>query len=1140
MKKFLISLLTLLMPFILIATPVEIKYDNGTSRTNYDNHIDREESLFLMPDGPCNITELKVYFAGTVAQEDTIYIVGDPSEGTVSPTFWVLSYNIKYPPIVVQYDGKPGWRSFPINGLRSDGLDRICVQHRVKDGGPYFGQDTKGQSVVRGFYCDTDENNSLGGPGAYKLAVGNFMIRLMVEYDLPFQNTSQLPPAAVLTNASIRLGITDSKANLIASSDVSIVDWNNDNYDDIAIGSYFFENHKDGTFINVSAKFNISAGMTSWADFDGDGFPDCYALVNGAWQEDKKMMVSGDAIYKNNSGQSFSKQISTNLFKTPYPNPSDDFKLTKKYINDTIFNPYSCITPLWGDFNGDGRPDLFLANNRVGVTVNGNYCERYFPDQLWLQNSSGQFENNSFTSGILGFEKYSTDNGSGWFGWEDCYGASASDYNKDGKTDIFVATYRLVRDRLYRNDGAGKFTDVGTQTGVLGNPTADPNAFGHGMGSEWADINNDGLPDLTVGNLGHPDWRGQWSNPSLIFINGGASKNFAFTENHRNMGLKFFEMNAGVCWADLDLDGNQDLWHGQISYNAEGSQGEPKRAGHFYMNQGAPDFKLKDMTWYFGALVHGPWSAARIDYDRDGDIDLVVCSNFEGVKVFRNDMPHRGKWIELKLKGSPKDNVSTECFGCKATIYSGNQMFYRDLNGSIAGTRTTQNSFDLHFGLGNILNIDSIVINYPNGQKNLIKNIEMNNYYVIPYMQSASAPILCTPALQDPPNYCMNKTINKLVWNSVAGAVKYEIQYSFCYNFTGVIQDTCFDFHTVTVFGKGTTELSTTFTDQYSYNWRVRAFTANDSSNWSTVWSFTNGKPKPSAPTLVSPANKTTEVPVTPQLVWLAAYYPISAKINTAYNVQISKSNTFSSLIVDSTNILALTANIGTILEPQTTYYWRCRAINADVQVQGDWSNIFSFTTLNLPLKVNLSSPANNDSNIVVPISVKWQSVTNSNSYIAELATDANFSNIVYTKNTIPFTKLTLTANELKPNTKYFWHVRGTNDGGNGSWSDTWSFKTGIFGSVGNNRIEGVYYFQDVHPNPSDGNFSINLYLYKPSNISYKIYNESGELIFEKAEILHSTGSVQLVWDSSLFSTGVYYIKIYIDNYQINEILTKI
>jgi hypothetical protein len=250
------------------------------------------------------------------------------------------------------------------------------------------------------------------------------------------------------------------------------------------------------------------------------------------------------------------------------------------------------------------------------------------------------------------------------------------------------------------------------------------------MGSDWGDFDNDGWTDLVVGNLGHPDWRGAVSNPSLIFRNNHAND---FVEMHHDMGLKFKEMNAGVTWADLDLDGWLDLWQSQYSYQKEGESGEPGRYSRVYLNGGAPDFKLLDRTWHLGSQVHGAWTAARLDYDNDGDIDLLVASPHEGVKLFRNDIARKGHWLAMRLTGSPEHQVPMSAFGTRVVVYADGRMFTRTLSTNSAGSRTATNSTELHFGLGNAARIDSTVIHYPNGTHQSLTALAMDKRYAISY-----------------------------------------------------------------------------------------------------------------------------------------------------------------------------------------------------------------------------------------------------------------------------------------------------------------------------------------------------------------------------------------------------------------------
>lgn len=672
-------------------TPVVLKKDNGTPVGNDSRSVvGWEETMFLPPNGPCTLHELHIYYTGSQAGTDTLWLVGNAAEGALPPTSYVWSYNALTEPIIVNYDGTPGWDTIDLRSrnLHFDGFDQILVQHRVREGGPWFAVDNS----VGGFpilYDPYTYPPNFPVIGNYYLAKGDFLVRAVVVYDYPNGNRSAAPPTPTLVDVTKTVGLVDNTGKLLKSARVSVVDWNNDGWDDVAVGSTFFQNKGDGTFQDATATIGIQAAASVWGDYDNDGDLDCYAINGG----------TADKLYRNTSDGSF----------------------TDVTAESKLQNPRPTVTPIWLDYNHDGTLDLFISNGRT--EANGQ--EEYFPDQLWKNNGDGTFSNVTEASGIAFGEPAP---------YYDCWGATACDYNNDGWTDIFVATYRLAPDLLYRNNGDGTFTEVAAETGVRGQPTGSPQYFGHGLGCEWADYNNDGWSDLMVGNLGHPDVRGAVSNPSLLYRNSGYP-DFKFEEVHQQLGIKFFEMNAGVVWLDLDLDGNLDLWHCQYAYNPAGTNNEPTRRSRMYLNQGkTKDFMFRELTWELGSIIHGAWTAARGDFDRDGDMDLIAASPTDALRLFRNNVPRKGKWLSLRLLGSPSSKLNSSAYGTRLKVYAGGQMWYRELQGGGTGVTGSQNSNELNIGLGEVRDIDSLIIQYPNNITKTYYNLRPNSAYAIPYL----------------------------------------------------------------------------------------------------------------------------------------------------------------------------------------------------------------------------------------------------------------------------------------------------------------------------------------------------------------------------------------------------------------------
>lgn len=674
--------------------------DNGVYGNRPSNTNTRyEESVMLKPKGPCALEYIVVYYADTLKGLDTLYIQGDPSEGFISPSSHVWHYNLLTDPIVFQTKGK-GWDTIDVRDrrLHYDGFDRIVITHHNRIKGPRWGFDKDKLSYPPMSYRYT------ASPEKYLLASADWMVRALVRYDLPEGDSSAAPPAPSFVDKAIEAGIKNADGTRIFADRIAVADWNSDSYDDIAIGSRFFENKKNGTFEEVSTKINIGASTTVWGDFDNDGHLDCFAAVG----------MGGDKLYRNNGDGTF----------------------TDVTVNSGIENNAPTVTPIWLDYDHDGWIDLFISNGRTGDFPN----EVYYVDQLWQNNKDGSFSNVTESSGLADAE----------IDPYDCWGASAVDYNNDSWPDLFVNNYRLAPDFLHKNLGDGSFEEVGELTGTRGLETEDSRYFGHGMGSDWGDFNNDGRMDLAIGNLGHPDSRGRVSNPSLIFRNDGET----FTEVHQEMGLKFFEMNAGSFWADFNADGYLDLWHCQYSYyhfnDTVSHTREPYRYSRIYINEGPEkNFHLADSTWHFGPYIHGSWTAARGDFDNDGYMDIIAISGkrTEGAKLFMNELANAGRSINIRLKGEPSKGVPMDAYGSSATAFVDEKRFTRQLTGGGGGITGSQNSSVLNFGVGTAARIDSLVIRYPNNKIQILRDLATNQSLTVPYAEHGTASVTGTVAM---------------------------------------------------------------------------------------------------------------------------------------------------------------------------------------------------------------------------------------------------------------------------------------------------------------------------------------------------------------------------------------------------------
>jgi hypothetical protein len=695
MKKVLLLLLILSICTIsALSQNVMFSVDNGQIGGYYSTpQINNwEETCFLRPPGPGYIDTIFVYLGGDTPALDTIWIVGDPVDGGYPPTMY-SRYFSSYAGFTINYQ-QPGFIALPVDPIRFDGLSGIAVQHLIKSSGPYFAVDNNGNNPRNSWLNDV----FTGNPNFYNLrgtimspAEGNYIIRASVRYDFPQGETSQPPPDPVLVDVTADAGLIDGEGNPVSSRYVTVTDWNQDGFDDLAIGNKFYENKGDGTFENVSGRIKIDGGTTVWADIDNDGYMDCFNVRGNG----------NDKIYYGDAEGGMTEDTDpTVVFDAP------------------------TRTPLFLDIDKDGDLDLYIAFARK--TVDGS--EVYFPDKLFKNMGDRKFEDITDAGGIAAGEPAP---------YYDCYGANVVDYNNDGWPDIFVANYRTSPDRLYENQKDGTFKEVSALVGVRGIAGAFQGYFGNDMGSDWADFDNDGDMDLAAGTLAHPDERALVMTPSFICRNGGEAEGYKFTEVGQEMGLAFKEMNSGIMWVDLNDDGYQDLVHCHYSYDRF-EETSLKRFTRIYINSGDEgNYKLVDRTWEFGARVHGAWSPAMIDYDNDGDMDLILASDRERLYLFRNDINDKGNWISFRVRGKAASGVNNDALGSVVKVFAGENVYMRQWNCS-ATALSSQKTGELHFGLGDAESVDKVEIIFSDGKLISMSAPEINKKYIVNYDDQSS------------------------------------------------------------------------------------------------------------------------------------------------------------------------------------------------------------------------------------------------------------------------------------------------------------------------------------------------------------------------------------------------------------------
>jgi len=470
-------------------------------------------------------------------------------------------------------------------------------------------------------------------------------------------------------------------------------DYNQDGFEDLLLnGCRLFRNDSGRHFTAVTDSVGLAGAKGRggvWADYDNDSWLDYYMCG----------LDTVDRLWHNDHGR------------------FEDVTVKAGYPSD----PYPTEGAAWADFDNDGWVDLYCANYE-------NWEKHsYYPDRLY-QNRHGVFQDVTQAAGII--PPYGIDLAGRGVNW--------GDYDNDGYQDCYVSNYRLCENLLWHNNHTATFTNRAGPLGVAGDEVN--GWFGHTIGSAWADYDNDGDLDLFCANLAHPRYI-EFSNRSMLYENLGPKARPRFIDRRFETGIKYEETHSDPAWADVDNDGDLDLY---ITSIYEG------RRSFLYLNQsqsgrsqpqsksGRPRAPLvptgnrsfSDVTWLSGTRVFNGWGCAFADFDNDGDMDLVVGSG-SGVRLFRNDTKNHNHWLKVRVIGTRHNAAG---IGARIIVTQGKKRWLRAVEGG-KGT-TSQNSLIQHFGLGPSRAPVTVEVRFAPGARTVQTGIQPDRLLTITESQS--------------------------------------------------------------------------------------------------------------------------------------------------------------------------------------------------------------------------------------------------------------------------------------------------------------------------------------------------------------------------------------------------------------------
>ena len=444
-----------------------------------------------------------------------------------------------------------------------------------------------------------------------------------------------------------------------------------------------YHQKQDGTFEDVTEKAGLEGtgyGMgVAIGDYDNVGYEDLYVTAYG-----------GNKLYHNNGNGTFSD-------------------VTEQA---GVGGAGWSTSAAWVDLDNDGRLDLvvlrylkwdfrdiFCGEHKEGYR---DYCH---PDLfqpisplVYHNDGNGRF---SEVSGKMGLSKPAKG-----------LGIALADYDGDGRIDLFIANDSMPQ-FLYHQKKDGMFEEVGLASEVA--VDGDGRAYA-GMGVDFADYDNDGLPDLVVTNLAgqryalyHNDGNGHFSYAS------DSSGLGRLTEVHSGWGIRFIDYDNTGCKDLLIAQGHDqatiELRSPQFHYR------EPmllmRNTGHEFVDASVELFQHK---WLARGLAIG-------DIDNDGRTDAVVTTNDGPVHILHNDTPTDNHWITLKLIGHKSNR---DAIGAEVELVS--------TRGRQFATVTTASSYlsssdkRVHFGLGIDTVAQAVRIRWPSGILQVLNNVPCDQF----------------------------------------------------------------------------------------------------------------------------------------------------------------------------------------------------------------------------------------------------------------------------------------------------------------------------------------------------------------------------------------------------------------------------
>ena len=503
--------------------------------------------------------------------------------------------------------------------------------------------------------------------------------------------------------------------------------------------------HNNGAYGGKLLPETLGAGC-AFLDYDADGWQDIL-LINGMDWPNRKRQTSTMALYRNNRDGTFTDVTRSagldlelygmgvavgdwnndgfpdllvtcvgqnRLFQNTGKGTFVDVTRTSGLAGRTGFS----TSAAWFDFDRDGLLDLFVCNyvrwsaeHDVFCSLDGkhkSYCtpEAYRGDTCWLfrNRGDGTFEDVTAKSGIFDASSKSL-------------GVAIFDSDGDGWLDLFVAN-DTQPNKLYRNQRNGTFRDVAVEAGVAFSTDGKARA---GMGVDAGHVDDSGQPSLAITNF---------DNERIGLYRASQAGTYEDVANRTGVGAASQNtLGFGCVFGDFDLNGVLDLVvaNGHIDETVRNIRGNVGYAQppHLFVNQGNGTFR--DAAAAAGEAFATPKVGRGLaygDFDRDGDLDLLMTTNGGPALLYRNDQLAGNRALRLRLIGTKSNR---DAIGASVRIsYGGSSQVRMVKSGS---SYLSQSELPVTFGVGTRDRVERVVVTWPNGAVEEHKNVATGRAY---------------------------------------------------------------------------------------------------------------------------------------------------------------------------------------------------------------------------------------------------------------------------------------------------------------------------------------------------------------------------------------------------------------------------